>query len=130
MRSPFSLSPSNTNSKPLQDKLVFDLFITSEDERLVEPVIRNVVWDTIDLEKREKPVIDQFKNVLNRFSELDERIRTGKPILGLNPKILKTHLEKLFDFSTLHEIEAEKAYTLLKNDRFDIAKGSIGGYCN
>lgn len=130
IRTPVSLNPSKTLKETSNNHDSFDLFITSRDEKIAEPVMRDIVLDTIELEQQERPVITHFKTVLDRLNELDERIRKGKPLVGLNLGVLKTHLEKFFDFSSLHEIRAEKAYNELRADRFDITQGNIGSFCN
>lgn len=127
VRSPFSLrSPKPTGLNTTNGKCCFDLFITSQEERIAEPMMRDAVMDMIQIERHEKPAIQLFKTLLDRLSELDERIRAGKPILGIDPNILKTHLESLIDFPSLREIEAEDAYSMLKKDSFDLTAGTMG----
>lgn len=130
IRTPISLNPSSKTESSLSNHHFFDLFMTSHDEKIAEPIMRDVVLDTIGLEQQERPIIKHFKAVLDRLNELDERIRAGKPILGLNIRVLRTHLERIFDFSSLREIKAEDAFNGLRADRFDISQGTIGDFCN
>jgi len=131
IRSPFSLNPSSDNHKVIPaGNSFFDLFITSKDEKLAKPHMRDIVADSLAIKNQKNPFDKHFKMLLKNLNELEERIRTGKPLLDINPWVLKNHLTGIFDFSSLRELEAEEAYQLLKKDRFDISNGAIGGFCN
>jgi hypothetical protein len=120
-----SVTQGNPVSSLKDGKSFFDLFVTEKDEQLAEPVMRNMVEDTIAITQQGKPLARKVRILLDNLNELDERMHEGKTIVNIIPTVLKNYLPKVFDLSSLREIPAEDAYNGLREGHFNILEGTL-----
>jgi len=113
---PFDMKKSEEN---------IDLFITAKDKQIIEPKMRNIITETIEPVLLMLPVDKRIKKLLDNFNEMEKKLSLGKPILGLDTKVVSNYLKQYLTIPKLNILKAEDALRGIENGYFNIIEGTL-----